>query len=309
MKSRIIRLQADRTTLRLDSWLSKHLPDLSRTRIQSLIKAGFVTINGHPVTSRSSIAAGNKIRIEVPPPQSTELVAQDIPLTVIHEDQDIIVINKQSGLVVHPAPGHSSGTLVNALLHHCNDLAGIGGELRPGIVHRLDKDTSGIMIIAKNEKTMTELMRQFKSGSVHKEYIAIVHGTPNPSRGRITTCIGRSARDRKKMAVTTRMGRNAVTNYEVMETFSSSSLLRLHIETGRTHQIRVHLSYVGHPVVGDKQYGGGKCKCDLPIEIKRQLLHAELLAFIHPATGKQMSFKASMPDDMKTVIEMLKATR
>ncbi len=292
---------------RLDVWLSANLPGLSRSRIQSLIESGNITISGRKIRASRKITANMEIEINIPPARPTELVAEDIPLTILYEDADIIVINKQAGLVVHPAAGHASGTLVNALMHHCDNLAGIGGELRPGIVHRLDKDTSGVMVAAKNEQAMMELARQFKEGLVQKKYVAVVHGTPSPARGRIQTSIGRSRHDRKKMSVTGSTGRVAVTNYEITQSFGFASLMQLCIETGRTHQIRVHMAHIGHPVIGDKQYGGRrKQKLCLPVEAKRQLLHAEFLAFTHPVNGKNMCFKAAIPEDMNAVIKALK---
>jgi 23S rRNA pseudouridine1911/1915/1917 synthase len=210
-------------------------------------------------------------------------------------------------MVVHPAPGHSAGTLVNALLHHCTDLTGIGGEERPGIVHRLDKDTSGVMVVAKNEAAMAGLVQQFKMGKVRKEYLAVVHGVPRPGEGRIETLIGRSRHDRKRMSSDPARGRKAVTDYKIEQAFLNASLVRLRIQTGRTHQIRVHMKHLGHPVVGDSQYGPGKRPCALPTSAARQMLHSEILAFVHPCRGgKKNKYKAPVPDDMRELIEELK---
>ena len=241
--------------VRLDIWRGSRKPDLSRARWQELIKAGHVRVNGQIKKPHYELREDDLVDFEIPPPQPTELVAQDIPLNILFEDADILVLNKPAGLVVHPAPGHSSGTLVNALLHHCKDLKGIGGEQRPGIVHRLDRDTSGVLVIAKNDLAMAGLSAQFKSREVRKQYAALVWGRPVPERGTIKTLVGRNPHDRKKMSAKPAAGRPAVTHYETIQKFPEASFLRVRIETGRTHQIRVHLAHIGHPVVGDAQYG------------------------------------------------------
>jgi len=296
---------------RLDRWLSNQLPDLSRSRIQALIKAGRITLHGEPCKPRHTLHEGDHIEITIPAPEPVNIQPENIPLDILYEDNDILVLNKPPGLVVHPAPGHASGTLVNALLHHCENaetgetsLAGIGGELRPGIVHRLDKDTSGVLIVAKNEQALAGLAEQFKHHTVKKEYLALVWGKPVPAEGTIETDIGRSAHNRKKMSAKPRSGRHAVTHYSTIESFSETTLLRVRIETGRTHQIRVHLAHIGHPVVGDKQYGRAR-KMRQPIPIKRQMLHAERLTIEHPRTGKQLKFEAPIPEDMREVVEVL----
>ncbi len=289
---------------RLDLWLSSKLPDMSRSRLQALIKAGCVTLNGKKsVKMHARVASAMRVTVTVPPVVPVEVCGENIPVDVIYEDSDIIVLNKQAGLVVHPAAGHPSGTLVNALLYHCRDLEGVGGELRPGIVHRLDKDTSGVMVVAKNERAMNILARQFKNKRVKKEYIAVIHGLPEPRAGRLETRIARSRSDRKKMSVTTApAGRTAVTNYEVIEELGGFSVVRLRIETGRTHQIRVHMAHTGHPVAGDRQYGGRKMrKCDFAVPA-RQMLHAAKLSFIHPGSNRTVTFEAAIPDDIKEFI-------
>ncbi len=287
---------------RLDIWLETQLENLSRSRIQSLIKSGHITVDGHTVKPHQKIQAGMCVRVAPPPPVPVALAAENIPLAVLHEDADIIVINKPAGLVVHPAAGHPSGTLVNALLYHCHDLAGIGGELRPGIVHRLDRDTTGAMVVAKHERALAALVDQFKAGQVQKEYIALVHGIPKQPTGTIESLIGRSSHDRKKMSATPTHGRHAVTHYRVAETFDAMALLHLRIETGRTHQIRVHLAHVGHPVVGDATYGHRRAVAGA----NRQMLHAARLAFTHPRTGKPVSFQAPIPADFQTLLDRLR---
>jgi 23S rRNA pseudouridine1911/1915/1917 synthase len=289
---------------RLDIWLGSRKPELSRARWQELIRAEHVKVNGQIKKPHYELRANDVIDYEIPPPEPTEIVAQDIPLKILFEDADILVLNKPAGLVVHPAPGHSDGTLVNALLHHCKDIKGIGGELRPGIVHRLDRDTSGVLVIAKNDLAMAGLSAQFKSREVRKQYAALVWGQPVPAQGTIKTLVGRSSHDRKKMSAKPASGRPAITHYETIQKFPEVSLLRVRIETGRTHQIRVHLAHIGHPVVGDTQYGRAR-KTIRPVPAERQMLHAEQLAFAHPRTGLPLEFKAPIPEDMRTLLKQL----
>jgi 23S rRNA pseudouridine1911/1915/1917 synthase len=286
--------------IRLDIWIASHIPEWSRTRIQDLIRDGHVeSANRTDWRPRDGVIAGEVYCITPPMAEPVALAAEDIPLEVLHEDRDLIVINKPAGLVVHPAPGHSRGTLVNALLYHCRDLQGVGGELRPGIVHRLDKDTSGVMVVAKNQQTMDALASQFQNREVLKEYLAVVAGIPHPSAGRIETEIGRSRYDRKKMSTDTSGGKQAVTNYRLEEVLGAFSLVRLHIETGRTHQIRVQMAHIGCPVAGDDVYGGPARRLWTgPVACARQMLHAESLSFVHPATGIRVAFKAPLPADM-----------
>lgn len=293
--------------LRLDIWLEKRLPGYSRSRIQAFIKAGNVLVDGSEAKPHLKIRPGVDIQVNPPPPVDSRLEPEDIPLDILHEDADIIVVNKPAGLVVHPAAGNPRGTLVNALLNHCLDLSGIGGEKRPGIVHRLDKDTSGVMVVAKNQSSLESLVEQFKRGEVHKEYLALVRGVPDPSEGRIETLIGRSLHDRKKMAARpvggdAGGGRYSLTEYHVIEEMSACSLIRVRIHTGRTHQIRVHMAHIHHPVLGDRRYGGRK-SAD-PVEgILRQMLHAERLDIIHPGAHEKASFRAPVPPDMQQVLE------
>ena len=292
---------------RLDRWLSVELPDTSRSRLQTLIKDGHVTVDGKAVKPHQKVQANAEICVTFPEAAPLAALPEAIPLAILHEDKDIIVINKPAGMVVHPAAGHASGTLVNALLHHCQDLAGIGGVLRPGIVHRLDKDTSGALVVAKNEPAMKSLTAQFKNRRVHKEYLAIVVGTLQPPEGSIETLLGRSSHDRKKMAVRTRSGRVASTSYQTLEVFPHASLLQITIETGRTHQIRVHMSHLGHPVVGDAVYGRHRAARLMPAPAERQMLHAAKIAFTHPTGGKVVEFKAELPPDMRQLLQALRS--
>ncbi len=294
---------ADQSGGRMDAWLAEQLPEHSRARWQSLIKDGLVTVNGAPCKANQKIHAGDRIVWSVPEAIAAEPQAEDIALNVLYEDRNMIVINKPAGLVVHPAVGNETGTLVNALLHHCTDLTGIGGEKRPGIVHRLDKDTSGVMVIAKNEMAMTELARQFKERETAKEYLTIVWGVPYGKRGTVETTIGRHPIHRKKMAANVRNGREAVSHYEVLEAFGEAALVQIKIETGRTHQIRVHMAHIKCPVIGDTVYGRARTSS---IKADRQMLHAAKLSLNHPKTGKRMTFEAPLPNDMETLLKHLR---
>ncbi len=291
---------------RLDAWLASEQSEHSRARWQTLIQDGNVTVNGESVKRNHKLREGDRVEWTIPEPISTEVLPEDIPLDILYEDAHMIVINKPAGLVVHPAAGNENGTLVNALLHHCTDLAGIGGEIRPGIVHRLDKDTSGAIVVAKTEAALNELARQFKARETEKEYLAIVRGVPAPPRGTIKTTIGRHPIHRKKMAADVRNGRHAVSTYEVVEAFDGAALLRVRIETGRTHQIRVHMAHIKHPVVGDKLYG--RAHTD-GIQADRQMLHAAKLSVAHPDTGERMYFSASLPQDMESLLATLRNTK
>jgi len=287
---------------RLDVWLESRIPELSRSRIQGLIRNQQVTRDGHAVKPHQKVTTGMTVEVLIPPTRPANLAAEAIPLNVLYEDTHMIVINKPAGRVVHPAAGHASGTLVNALLHHCPDIEGIGGERRPGIVHRLDKDTSGVLVVAKNDHAMLEIQAQFKDRRVHKVYLAVVRGVPVKPEGRIEKNIARSTHDRKKMAVSATAGRLAVTRYRVVEALGSASLVRVVIETGRTHQIRVHMAHIGHPVAGDRVYG----RKQAPLEAPRQMLHAAELTLDHPADHRRMTFTAPLPDDMSALLERLR---
>ena len=290
---------------RLDTWLVQMCEGFSRNRIQGLVDAGFVKIDGAPA-AKSGVKPppGAQVEVFVPPPVPAVPEPEDIPLSVLFEDGDILVIDKPAGLVVHPAPGHFTGTLVNALLHHCPDLSGIGGVARPGIVHRLDQDTSGVMIVAKSEKAMRSLTCAFASHShVRKTYLAVVHGTPAPLEGRIENRMARDPNNRKKMAIVENSGKVAITNYRTVADgiragFARQlSLVECRIETGRTHQIRVHMASLGHPVAGDAVYGHASWDKRLDPPPARQLLHAWRLELAHPATREPMCFTSPLPGD------------
>lgn len=298
-------VEPEDTGTRLDLWLSRTCADLSRSRIQQLIKSGHVLLNGHASKAHHSVAAGDVIALDPPPPVEASVQPENIPLNILYEDEAVIVLNKPAGLVVHPAAGHEGGTLVNALLYHCTDLAGIGGELRPGIVHRLDKDTSGVMVVAKTEASMQALSRQFKERIVKKKYVALVRGHISPESGDIETRIGRHPHHRKKMSARVDMGRQALTHYSTIEKFKEAALLNVTIETGRTHQIRVHMAHLGHPILGDREYGRASAGPG-DIRIDRQMLHAAQLTFEHPTTGDTLEFNAPLPDDMRATIQQLR---
>ena len=291
---------------RLDTWLRTQVPDLSRSRIQALIRQGAITVPGSAVTPHSRVTPGMVVEVDIPPPQAVDVLPEAIPLDVLFEDHDLIVVNKPAGMVVHPAPGHASGTLVNALLHHCKDLGGVGGELRPGIVHRLDKDTSGVIVVAKHARALDALSAQFKQRETRKTYLALVCGRPSPASGTIETEIGRSRHDRKKMSTVTAVGRSAVSHYTTREAFEAASLVEIRIETGRTHQIRVHMAHIGCPVVGDMLYGSRKREQAAGLAAPRQILHAAQLGFTHPETGKPVEIEAPWPADMVAVLAMLR---
>lgn len=291
--------------LRLDVWLAHQLSGMSRSRIQQLIRAGFIKINTQMVKESHKIKPGERVEVSIPPPREIGLKAENIPLNILFDDDSILVIDKPAGMVVHPAAGHDSGTLVNAVLYHCPRLGGIGGELRPGIVHRLDKDTSGVIVTVKTEKAMASLGSQFKQREIHKEYLAVVRGVFFPASGVIKTMIGRHLTDRKKMTAKPKKGRLAITRYETLEKFSQYSLVRLFPETGRTHQIRVHLAHLEHPVVGDRQYGKHAAD-NLPVDVGRQMLHARKICFFHPETGEKLEFTAPLPTDMERLLNYLR---
>ncbi|HJT39337.1 MAG TPA: RluA family pseudouridine synthase [Sphingobium sp.] len=295
---------------RLDKALAELLPDLSRERLKALIVEGQVTAAGRSLNPSMKVATGQAFAITLPPPVAAEAVAQDIPLVIVHEDADLIVVDKPAGLVVHPAAGNLDGTLVNALLHHCRgELSGIGGVARPGIVHRIDKDTSGLLVVAKSDRAHEGLAQQFKEHSIDRLYAAIVYGVPQPAAGTVDTWIARSNVDRKKMAVHREgRGKHAVTHYRMIERLHGAALVECRLETGRTHQVRVHMAHLGHPLIGDPVYGRERKGFKSILEtlgFKRQALHAKQLGFIHPVTGQKLSFDSALPTDMQELLSEL----
>ena len=287
--------------MRLDKYILELYPDFSRSRIEGLIKSGFVTVNGTTAEKAGmKVEASDAVSVTIPPPVPAVPEPENIPLAVVFEDEDMLVIDKAPGMVVHPAPGHFSGTLVNALLHHCPELTGIGGVARPGIVHRLDQDTSGLIAVAKSQKAMDGLVKAFSSHKdIDKIYLAVCHGRPRLDGGRIENLIGRHPVDRKRMAIVEKNGKPAVTNWRLMECRGSCSVIECRIETGRTHQIRVHMASLGCPVIGDKTYGKPSSDRKLEPFPARQMLHAWKLSLHHPVSGKRVEFVAPVPADMK----------
>ena len=299
--------------MRLDRALAAAYPEHSRSFVARLIEDGRVVVGGKVVTKPSlRIRAGEEVDLDVPPPAAATAASQDLPLAILFEDDDLVVVDKPAGLVVHPAAGHSDGTLVNALLFHVRGLSGVGGELRPGIVHRLDKDTSGVMVIAKNDAAHRALTSAWNTDAVRKEYLAIVYGTPAPARGTIDAPIGRDPRERKRMSVVAG-GRAAVTDYDVVEPRRYVALVRCRLRSGRTHQIRVHMKYIGHPIVGDPLYSGPQWR-GIPDKaaqkalslMKRQALHAARITLPHPRTGETMTFESPLPDDISRLLIALR---
>ena len=289
---------------RLDSLVAEHCDDLSRSTVKSLIEQGKILVNSQLSKASYRVKEGDEIRVDIPEPKEIRLEPQNLPLPIIYQDEDLVVVNKPKGMVVHPAKGNWDNTMVNALLYHVRDLSGINGELRPGIVHRLDKDTSGVMVVAKNDRAHRCLAEQIKEHSINREYLALVHGTIKENLGTIDAPIGRSKVDRKKMAVTGN-GRSALTNYEVMERFKDYTLVKVQLLTGRTHQIRVHFAYIGQPVVGDPLYGPSKKHLGLD----SQALHAYRLGFIHPSSGEYLEFNSPMPDYFAKILSQLRNKR
>jgi len=305
----------DRSAERLDCFLAERLPDLSRSQLKKLISTQRVSINGFPVKPGLNLKGGELIDVVLPDPEPVETLPENIPIKILYEDPDLVVIDKEAGMVVHPAAGHSSGTLVNALLNHCGDLAGIGGALRPGIVHRIDKDTSGVLVVAKNDQCHQHLAAQFKKHSVKRRYLALVHGMVPSQRGVIDRPIGRHPIDRKKMSSVARLGKPAVTHWKRLKGFEKDqiSLLELTLETGRTHQIRVHLSEMNLPLVGDPVYGNpsrnkmikDKRLKELVADLGGQALHAAVLGFEHPSTSEYMEFTSELPESFRAILEYL----
>ena len=303
---RVVLVESDQDGTRLDNFLTALLPEQSRSQLQRLIKDGRVTGPGGGLRPSTQVRAGQTFTIDIPPPEPTTVEPEALPLRIVYEDDDVVVLDKPPGMVVHPAAGHRTGTLVNALLHHVKGLSGIGGELRPGIVHRLDRGTSGLMVVAKHDAAHQELSRQFSDREVEKEYVALVWGVVQAGR-RIDAAIGRDPKDRQKMSTRARRARSAVTRVTWARHFKGVSLLKVAIATGRTHQIRVHLSAIGHPIVGDPTYGGvhRRVPGDLRavMRLERPFLHAARLSFTHPKDGRRVDFDSPLPPDLETIVD------
>lgn len=287
---------------RIDKFLAEQYENLSRSFLQKLLKSGEVMVGGRPVKASYKVAEGDLISFEVPEAVEPEIVPEDIPLDILYEDHDVILVNKPKGMVVHPAAGHYTGTLVNALMFHCKeDLSGINGVLRPGIVHRIDMDTTGVIIACKNDLAHNSIAAQLKEHSITRRYQAIVHGALKDDEGVIDEPIGRNPKDRKKMAVNYNNGKSAVTHYKVLTQFKDFTHIECRLETGRTHQIRVHMASIGHPLLGDAVYGPAKC----PYKLQGQTLHAGILGFVHPRTGEYMEFSAPLPEYFEELLRKL----
>lgn len=298
-----MRIESGTFGKRLDVFLAEVLGDFTRSRIQKLIARGCITVNGDIVRSNYKLREGDIVEVEVPEAKETQIQAEDIPLDIVYEDEHMLVVNKPQGMVVHPAAGNYDGTLVNALMAHCgHNLSGINGEIRPGILHRIDKDTSGLLLVAKNDRAHLGLSEQIKEHSLTREYLALVHGNIKEDSGTINAPIGRDEKDRKKMTITQKNSKDAVTHFFVLERFDKYTFIRCRLETGRTHQIRVHMSKKGHPIVGDPVYGVKKEE----FKLNGQLLHAHMIGYKHPITGEYMEFSRPVPEYFEEVLEKLR---
>lgn len=288
---------------RLDKFLAEKLAGgYSRSLLQKYVDTGKILVNGERVSRHHPVAAGERVEITIPESSHVTMLPEDIPLNIVYEDADLLVVNKAGDMVVHPAPGNWTGTLVNALLAHCRDLSGVGGELKPGIVHRIDKGTTGLLVVAKNDRAHRSLSKQFKAKAATRLYVAVVRGIVQFDNGVIEGAIGRSRDDRRKMVVDPESPRDAITYYTVLERFGDATLVELKLGTGRTHQIRVHMAHIGHPLIGDETYG-------LKAPIGRPALHARTIGFTHPATGKYVEFASALPKDMERLIKDLRASK
>ncbi|MBQ8185115.1 MAG: RluA family pseudouridine synthase [Lachnospiraceae bacterium] len=296
-------VEEDYEGYRLDKYLSEMIPDLSRSYLQKVVKENGVWVEGKAVKGSYKVSEGEEVHLQVPEAVVPEIEPEDIPLNILYEDADVILLNKPKNMVVHPAAGHYSGTLVNGLLYHCKDsLSGINGVMRPGIVHRIDKDTTGVLIVCKNDQSHNCLAQQLKEHSITRRYRAIVHGNIKEEEGVVDAPIGRHPTDRKKMAVTKAGGKEAVTHYRVLERFGNYTYVECRLETGRTHQIRVHMTSIGHPLLGDEIYGNVKS----PFRLEGQTLHAMVLGFLHPSTGEYMEFEAELPEYFAHLLDVLR---
>ena len=300
---------------RLDSFISRSVPEITRSAALRLIETGCATVNGQQQKPALKLKGGERISVLVPPPVPAEPQPEEIPIEILFEDAEVVVINKAAGMVVHPGAGNPEGTLVNALLAHCQDLSGIGGELRPGIVHRIDKDTSGTIVVAKSDRAHNALAEQFKAHTIKRVYLALVYGNLKEDKGRIESIIGRHPTERKKMSGSARHGKEAITHWRVVARYPAMTLIQLRLETGRTHQIRVHLSEAGHPLLADETYGGGGRLAGVqdPVlkqmirAMGRQALHAKTLGFLHPISKEYLEFDTELPADMAGIIEYLES--
>lgn len=288
---------------RIDKCISNYLESLSRSYIQKIIKDGKAYVNDAVVKANYKVKVDDKVQFEIPDCEEPDIPPQDIPLDILYEDKDILIVNKPKDMVVHPAPGHYEGTLVNAIMFHCKDeLSGINGVLRPGIVHRIDKDTTGSIIICKNDEAHRKIAQQLKEHSITRKYRAIVYGRIMEEEGTVNAPIGRHPTDRKKMAINEKNGKPAVTHYKVLERFDKYTYIECQLETGRTHQIRVHMTSIGHPLLGDEVYGNAKC----PFKLEGQILHAMTIGFIHPTTGEYVEYEAPLPEYFEHLLQILR---
>ena len=302
MENYLFEIQEDQQ-MRLDKYLAEQFPEQTRSYLQKLIKDGEVTVNGKNVKTGYQLSKGDEVSVNIPEPKELDVEPQKMDLDIVYEDDDVILVNKPKGMVVHPAPGHTTDTLVNGLLYHCKDnLSGINGVARPGIVHRIDRDTTGILIVCKNDMSHNSIAAQLKEHSINRRYRALVHGNLKDDTGTVEGPIGRHPIERKKMAINEKNGKPAVTHYTVLERFGNYTLIECKLETGRTHQIRVHMTSIGHPLVGDEVYGPAKC----PFKLQGQCLHAMVLGFVHPRTEEYMEFSADLPKYFEDLLRKLR---
>lgn len=298
-----LQLTAEKSGERIDKFLGGTLEGLSRSYIQKLLKEGNITVDSKAVKANYKLSEGNQIEVLIPDPEILDVLPEDIPLDILYEDDDILIVNKPKGMVVHPAPGHPNHTLVNAVMYHCGaNLSGINGVIRPGIVHRIDQNTTGSLLVCKNDHAHQILAEQLKEHSITRRYHAIVHGNLKADTGTVNASIGRHPTDRKKMSTKASNGRHAVTHYKVLERFGNYTYIECELETGRTHQIRVHMASIGHPILGDDVYGPAKC----PFHLEGQTLHAKVLGIVHPTTGEYMEFDAPLPEYFVELLEKLR---